>query len=93
MTYLFNTDNDELRSGSREARSKKDRYFHIMNLGWFVYTREADKVENNQGLKTRDGIVGPFDNRQQAISYIQKNMTQFKNEQTPTPDPESWRYD
>jgi len=89
MTYLFDTDSDQNRSGTQASRNKKDRYFHVMNLGWFVYTREADQTESSGGLETRDGIVGPFSHRQEAINYIQDNVLQYKNDK----DSESWRYE
>ncbi len=42
--------------GGTEHRSGASRYFHVMGEGWFVYTRE--------------GVHGPFLERQRANQYL-----------------------
>ena len=37
-------------------RNNGDRYFHVMNAGWYVHTR--------------DGIVGPFLEKAEAELYL-----------------------
>ncbi|VAW95869.1 hypothetical protein MNBD_GAMMA22-1887 [hydrothermal vent metagenome] len=46
---------DNLRTGSSD-RINPDRFFHVMNQGWYVFTRE--------------GIYGPYDKRNDAESYL-----------------------
>jgi len=45
------------RSG-RHDRINSDRYFHVMNQGWYALTRE--------------GIRGPFLNKQDAEEFVAK---------------------
>ncbi len=46
---------DNLRTGSSD-RINPDRYFHVMNQGWYVFTRE--------------GIHGPYNKHIDAESYL-----------------------
>jgi len=46
---------DNLRTGS-SSRINPDRYFHVMNQGWYVFTRE--------------GVQGPYDQRNDAETHI-----------------------
>ncbi|MFV1982680.1 MAG: hypothetical protein ACC657_04000 [Thiohalomonadales bacterium] len=46
---------DNQRTGSSD-RINPDRYFHVMNQGWYIYTRE--------------GVRGPYDKRNDAEDLI-----------------------
>lgn len=46
----------------RTFRSNGSRYFHVMNAGWYV--------------NTRDGIVGPFMEKAEANRYLDELKTQ-----------------
>jgi len=46
---------DNQRTGSSD-RINPDRYFHVMNQGWYIYTRE--------------GVSGPYDKRNDAENHI-----------------------
>jgi len=46
---------DNQRTGSSH-RINPDRYFHVMNQGWYIFTRE--------------GVRGPYDKRHDAESLI-----------------------
>ena len=55
-------------------RGNPDRYFHVMAEGWFVYTRE--------------GVRGPFVDRNLAHVFLQSHILDIK----PNNDPSSsWR--
>ncbi len=43
------------RTGSTN-RINPDRFFHVMNQGWYIYTRE--------------GVQGPYDKRYDAETYL-----------------------
>ncbi|MFV2061158.1 MAG: DUF6316 family protein [Gammaproteobacteria bacterium] len=46
---------DNLRTGSSN-RINPDRFFHVMNQGWYIFTRE--------------GVQGPYDQRNDAETHI-----------------------
>ncbi|TDY00966.1 hypothetical protein [Thiohalophilus thiocyanatoxydans] len=48
------------RSG-RHDRINDDRYFHVMNQGWYALTRE--------------GIRGPFIDKQDAEKFVAEHVT------------------
>ena len=79
------------RSG-KQNRINLDRYFHIMNDGWFLYLRQEHVSENN------DKIAGPFTTKQQATEFLENHLyLKLKNQlQTHSPentdDSENWRY-
>ena len=54
----------------KNHRSNQDRYFHVMSQGWFMYTRE--------------GIQGPFFDRQQAQHHLWKMLDELKGEKDPS---------
>jgi hypothetical protein len=58
----------------KNHRMNHDRYFHVMAQGWFMYTRE--------------GIQGPFIDREHAQNYLSKMLEDRKGEQDPSA---SWR--
>lgn len=87
MTFLFKTDQN--RTGNSTSRTNNERYFHVMNIGWFVYTRDADEIECRQGIEMRDGIVGPFGTQNDAIQFLEDHITQQKADKSA----ESWRYE
>ena len=49
------------RRGSIEARVSDNRYFYIMGEGWYVLARE--------------GVNGPYPDKQQAIDFVQTILT------------------
>lgn len=49
----------EIQRAGKEYRINPDRYFHIMDKGWYVYTRE--------------GVQGPYDIRNDA-ELVLKSM-------------------
>ena len=51
-------------------RSNPDRYFHVMSQGWFVFTRE--------------GIRGPFVDRDKAQGFLLTHIEDHKNETDPS---------
>lgn len=57
-----------------QYRSNPDRYFHILTQGWYVFTRE--------------GIRGPFVDRNHANDYLQTHISDLKSEDDSS---SSWR--
>jgi len=55
-------------------RSNPNRYFHVMTQGWYIYTRE--------------GLRGPFVDRNLAHSYLQNQITGSNTDDDPST---SWR--
>lgn len=60
MDYVRTLGGSAPRSG-RHDRINSDRYFHVMNQGWYALTRE--------------GIRGPFPNKQDAEEFIATHIT------------------
>jgi len=58
----------------KNHRTNLDRYFHVMTQGWFLYTRE--------------GIQGPFVDREHAKNYLFKILDEQQGEKDPSA---SWR--
>ena len=87
MTFLF--ESDKKRGGTSATRSNSERFFHIMNVGWFVFTREADEIQNLRGKFLRDGGVGPFMTQQDAKTFLKEHITRNKSDK----QAESWRYE
>ncbi len=54
-------------------RNNPDRFFHVMAEGWFIYTRE--------------GVRGPFNDRNHATNYLDNHL-EIKGNEDPS---ESWR--
>jgi hypothetical protein len=53
---LRNTQNRRMMMRMRKARFGHERFFHVMNEGWYIETRE--------------GIVGPFLSHGSAREYL-----------------------
>ena len=68
----FNSD-PEYRIGE-QYRSNPDRYFHVMTEGWYVFTRE--------------GIRGPFVDRNRASTFLHTHIAHIKGQKDPS---DSWR--
>jgi hypothetical protein len=49
------------RLGSKEARVSDNRYFYVMGEGWYVLTRE--------------GVSGPYPEKNKAIDFVQTVLT------------------
>jgi hypothetical protein len=75
---------ENLRTGSTN-RINPDRFFHVMNQGWYVFTRE--------------GVKGPYDQRNDAethISVVIRNPDEEVKEESsdsskPTDVNDTWR--
>ncbi len=67
------SDNLPPRAGENH-RGNPDRYFHVMAEGWFIYTRE--------------GVRGPFVDRNLALCFLQNHITDIKPDDDPS---SSWR--
>lgn len=69
---------DKQRTGSSH-RINPDRFFHVMNQGWYLFTRE--------------GVQGPYEQRHDAESYlssfIDDSTTVTANQASDSND--SWR--
>ena len=95
MSYLFNDSSVTARAG-KQHRVNLDRFFHIMNEGWFIYTRKGQKLSANQN--TTDGIAGPFESKIVANDFLTERLdtTSSSNsgtdKQSPSQDAEDWRY-
>ncbi len=92
MNYLFNTTKEMVRRG-KQYRVNSDRFFHIMNEGWFVYMRqEQEKVENN------NTVAGPFKTKLLASHHLDRivDLSQLsvepKAESNTGNSGEDWRY-
>ena len=70
---ILNSEQSDMRSGE-QYRSNPDRFFHVLTQGWYVFTRE--------------GIRGPFIDRNRANTYLKTHITDLKNENDPST---SWR--
>lgn len=46
-----------------EYRLNHQRYFHVMNQGWYIHTRE--------------GISGPYIKKEDAIDYLESHIFQL----------------
>lgn len=60
------------RSG-RHDRINNDRYFHVMNQGWYALTRE--------------GIQGPFIDKQNAEKFVAEHVIGARREASRDTDP------
>jgi len=95
MSYLFNDSSIPTRAG-KQHRVNLDRFFHIMNEGWFIYTRKGQKLPTNQN--TTDGIAGPFESKIVANDFLTERLdtTSLSNsstdKQSTSQDSEDWRY-
>lgn len=66
---MLDTQNTMERAG-KNHRTNPDRYFHVMAQGWFLYTRE--------------GVQGPFVDREHAKNYLFKLLAEKNGEQDPS---------
>lgn len=57
-----------------QFRSNPERYFHVMTEGWFVFTRE--------------GIQGPFIDKERAKGYLKIHLEDLQDDSDPS---SSWR--
>ncbi len=89
MTFLFKSESESERPGSSAYRQRTERFFHVMNLGWFVYTREADALETQHGIELREGVIGPFETRNRAVQFLHDHLISNKADSSG----ESWRYE
>ena len=53
------------RQGSKEARISENRYFYVMGEGWYILTRE--------------GVSGPYPEKNKAIDFVQTVLTGSKS--------------
>lgn len=94
MSYLFNQPTIAKRTG-KQHRVNTDRFFHIMNEGWFVYMRKDKILIDN--INTKNGIAGPFESKPVASDYLNQIIHMSPSELEPTEgstdhETESWRY-
>lgn len=95
MDYLFNPILESSRTG-KQNRINLDRFFHIMNEGWFVYLRNDPSFVDN--LTIKDNIAGPFDTKSNACDFLSQYLNanvEPKNTNMETSnaiDIENWRY-
>ena len=95
MNYLFDTPQKVLRRG-KQHRINTDRFFHIMNEGWFVYMRQEKRTEKNRLYK--DGVAGPFDSKSIATAYLHQVVHTGGSSEKPgareqsDSSAEDWRY-
>jgi len=71
---MDNLSNNLPKRAGENHRGNPNRYFHVMTEGWFVYTRE--------------GVRGPFVDRDLAQSFLQSHISEIKAEDDPS---NSWR--
>lgn len=50
----------------KEERSNYQRFFHVMNQGWYIYTRE--------------GICGPFLQQQDMHTFLEEHIARHQPE-------------
>ena len=62
MDILDSNKNLPARAGE-EYRLNQQRYFHIMNQGWYIHTRE--------------GISGPYLRKEDANEYLEGHLNQL----------------
>ncbi len=92
MDYLFNT-TSKMRRRGKQYRVNADRFFHIMNEGWFVYMRRE-----NEELETNKGVAGPFGTKVLANSHLERvvHLTSLSGgdgaESRSDSSGEDWRY-
>ena len=99
MDYLFNTPTGMMRRG-KQYRVNTDRFFHIMNEGWFVYIRrEKEEIRQEKGeLETNKGVAGPFGTKVLANSHLEHvvHLAGLSGESQPKSRTDSsgedWRY-
>jgi len=77
----------------KQYRINSDRFFHIMNEGWFVYMRqEQKKAESN------NGVAGPFETKMLATHHLERavHLAEFSGDNEPQNQQDSsgedWRY-
>ena len=58
------------RQGSKEVRISENRYFYVMGEGWYVLTRE--------------GVSGPYLEKNEAIDFVQTVLTGSKSSDFPS---------
>ena len=58
------------RRGNKAARISENRYFYVMGEGWYVLTRE--------------GVSGPYTEKNKAIDFVQTVLTGSKSFEFPT---------
>ena len=59
MDFLDINKNNPSRAGE-EFRLNHQRYFHVMNQGWYIHTRE--------------GVRGPYLNKEDASDYLENHI-------------------
>lgn len=65
------TDTQHKTSRTGEShRRNPDRFFHVMTQGWFMFTRE--------------GVRGPFVDRNRAHNYLTNHISVIKDEKDPS---------
>ena len=96
MSYLFKQPSKAQRTG-KQNRVNTDRFFHIMNEGWFLYLRKDKILIDN--INSKEGIAGPFQSKPIASDYLKQisHMTPSSAHLEPTDgsnakDTEGWRY-
>ncbi len=95
MDYLFNISAEMKRRGKKH-RVNPDRFFHIMNEGWFVYLRQ--EKEQLKCCQQNNGVAGPFETRPLANTYLQRVVSlgpSFNESELENPSDnsgEDWRY-
>ena len=60
------------RRGNKEARVSDNRYYYVMGAGWYALSRE--------------GEIGPFAEKHQAIDYVCTNLTGSESLNSPHSD-------
>lgn len=58
------------RTRKREARISPNRYFYVLGEGWYVFTRE--------------GVSGPYIEKDKAIDFVETVLTGNRSFEPPT---------
>jgi len=95
MSYLFNQPSKYRRTGKQD-RVNTDRFFNIMNEGWFLYLRKDQVLLEN--IKYTNGVAGPFPTKLIARDYLNslahtRTLSALEPSDGSTKDSnEDWRY-
>ncbi len=102
MNYLFNQTLEAVRMG-KHNRVNPNRFFHIMNQGWFLYMRDSlgqmASTNTKDSLLGEDNIAGPFESKRVAKDYLSAFLyptstpsSVMSSELPLLQDSEDWRY-
>jgi len=95
MSYLFPNSTKSTRTGKQD-RQNMDRFFHIMNEGWYLYMRRDAGLSAYK--QYQNGIAGPFASKAMAAEFLQdliEDKSAFEShadEKAINKSEEDWRY-